>query len=140
MIYLKLLSSNRNVAIIRKNISNYLPNELLDFRNAMEKFMLIRDNRGYNHIAGFHGAPDFYCWHHQRNDRYGVSNTRPISRMIFLLTKFYPSTLNYQNPTFPIFLPFSSWMNSMPSWWSMYSHQAGIGSVAPRLVSASCIS
>ena len=63
------LSSNNSVVIIRKNISNYLPNELLEFRNAMEKFMAIRDNRGYNHIAGFHGAPDFYCWHHQRNDR-----------------------------------------------------------------------
>ena len=63
------LSSNNSVGIIRKNISNYLPNELLDFRNAMDKFMAIRDNRGYNHIAGFHGAPDFYCWHHQRNDR-----------------------------------------------------------------------
>ena len=63
------MSSNNSVVIIRKNISNYLPNELLDFRNAMEKLMAIRDNRGYNHIAGFHGAPDFYCWHHQRNDR-----------------------------------------------------------------------
>jgi tyrosinase len=35
----------------------------------MNKLMKIRDNRGYNHIAGFHGAPDFYCWHHQRNER-----------------------------------------------------------------------
>ena len=27
--------------------------------------MEISDNRGYNHISGFHGAPNFYCWHHQ---------------------------------------------------------------------------
>lgn len=23
------------------------------------------DNRGFNHIAGLHGIPNFHCWHHQ---------------------------------------------------------------------------
>jgi tyrosinase len=27
------------------------------------------DNRGYNYLAGFHGVPGWYCWHHQRNLR-----------------------------------------------------------------------
>jgi tyrosinase len=31
--------------------------------------MKITDNRGYGHIAGFHGVPDWYCWHHDRNFR-----------------------------------------------------------------------
>ena len=35
--------------------------------DAMRASQAISDNRGYNHIAGFHGAPGFYCWHHQRS-------------------------------------------------------------------------
>jgi len=31
------------------------------------RMMEISDNRGYNYIAGFHGVPGWYCWHHQRN-------------------------------------------------------------------------
>ena len=27
------------------------------------------DSKGYNHIAGLHGAPNWYCWHNQRNPR-----------------------------------------------------------------------
>lgn len=27
------------------------------------------DRASYNTIAGFHGAPGWYCWHHQRNPR-----------------------------------------------------------------------
>ena len=27
------------------------------------------DRAGYNTLAGFHGAPGWYCWHHQRNPR-----------------------------------------------------------------------
>jgi hypothetical protein len=37
------------------NISNYSPQRLDAFRAAMKAFMAITDNRGYNHIAGFHG-------------------------------------------------------------------------------------
>jgi hypothetical protein len=29
------------------------------FRDALAKMMNIKDNRGYNHIAGFHGIPDW---------------------------------------------------------------------------------
>jgi tyrosinase len=35
-------------------------------RSAFSISMGISDNRGYNHIAGFHGVPDWYCWHQQR--------------------------------------------------------------------------
>jgi tyrosinase len=31
--------------------------------------MQIGDNRGYNYLAGLHGVPGWYCWHHQRNTR-----------------------------------------------------------------------
>lgn len=31
--------------------------------------MKISDNRGYDHIARFHGITDWDCWHHSRNYR-----------------------------------------------------------------------
>jgi hypothetical protein len=31
--------------------------------------MQINDNRGYQVLAGRHGVPDWYCWHHQQNAR-----------------------------------------------------------------------
>jgi len=67
--YSSLSENNSDIVLVRKNLSNLNPEQLNSFRNAMEKMMKIRDERGYNHIAGFHGAPDFYCWHHQRNRR-----------------------------------------------------------------------
>src|SRR3954452_20466371 len=39
------------------------------FGQATAESAQIGDNRGYNHIAGFHGAPFWYCWHHQFNPR-----------------------------------------------------------------------
>lgn len=63
------MSQSNNIKIIRKNVSNLSENELKSFRDAMDKIMKISDNRGYDHIAGFHGVPDWYCWHHGRNFR-----------------------------------------------------------------------
>jgi tyrosinase len=37
------------------------------FRQAMDKMQAIGDKRGFNYVAGFHGVPDWDCWHHQRN-------------------------------------------------------------------------
>ena len=39
------------------------------FRTSMAALQSRLDNRGFNHIAGFHGAPGWYCWHHQNNPR-----------------------------------------------------------------------
>ena len=35
--------------------------------------MDINDNRGYGFIAGFHGVPSWYCWHHQTDRRITIS-------------------------------------------------------------------
>jgi tyrosinase len=43
--------------------------QLKDVRRAYKLMMEINDNRGYGQVAGFHGLPDWYCWHHQRNTR-----------------------------------------------------------------------
>jgi tyrosinase len=40
---------------------------MTSFAQAMTAAQAITDNRGYNFIAGFHGAPSWYCWHHQTN-------------------------------------------------------------------------
>jgi tyrosinase len=48
------------------------------FRAAIRAAQAISDNRGYNYIAGFHGAPGNYCWHHQFNPR------TPLQARLFL--------------------------------------------------------
>src|SRR3954447_6078275 len=45
---------------------------MVTFRDALGQAQAIPDNRGYNHIAGFHGAPGQYCWHHQHSQRTAV--------------------------------------------------------------------
>ena len=39
------------------------------FAKAMTRIQSIEDNRGYDYIAGLHGAPGWYCWHHQFSRR-----------------------------------------------------------------------
>jgi tyrosinase len=48
------------------------------FRDAMAAAEAITDNRGYSFIAGFHGAPSWYCWHHQFSPR------TPVQSRLFL--------------------------------------------------------
>jgi tyrosinase len=45
---------------------------------AMAAAEVLSDNRGYNHIAGFHGTPNWWCWHHQINRR------TPLQARLFL--------------------------------------------------------
>ena len=51
---------------------------MTQFREAMREALAIWDNRGYNYIAGFHGAPGWYCWHHQFSPR------TPVQARLFL--------------------------------------------------------
>jgi tyrosinase len=48
------------------------------YRQAMRVSQAIMDNRGYNYIAGFHGAPGWYCWHYQ------YSRRTPLQARLFL--------------------------------------------------------
>ena len=54
---------------LRKDVRNLSDQELTDLRTAYGQMMQIRENRGYNYLAGLHGVPGWYCWHHQRNTR-----------------------------------------------------------------------
>jgi tyrosinase len=47
--------------------------ELNNLRTAFKISMGISDNRGYGYIAGFHGVPSWYCWHHQTDRRTTIS-------------------------------------------------------------------
>lgn len=40
--------------------------------NAMRALQSRLDNRSFNYIAGLHGAPGWYCWHHQASRRTAV--------------------------------------------------------------------
>jgi tyrosinase len=51
---------------LRKRVRNLSDKELKDLRNAYGRMMQIRDNRGFNYVSGFHGAPGWYSWHHQQ--------------------------------------------------------------------------
>lgn len=54
------------------------PEQMASFMSAMSAAEGLSDNRGYNHVAGFHGAPNWYCWHHQANPR------TPLQARLFL--------------------------------------------------------
>jgi tyrosinase len=48
------------------------------FIRAMTAIQARLDNKGFNYIGGFHGAPNWYCWHHQRSPR------TPVQARLFL--------------------------------------------------------
>ncbi|HEY1544376.1 MAG TPA: tyrosinase family protein [Xanthobacteraceae bacterium] len=53
----------------RLGVHNLDDAQVTDLRRAYAQMMQIRDNRGYAFLAGLHGAPSWYCWHHQQNAR-----------------------------------------------------------------------
>ena len=103
--------------IVRKNISSFTPEDLKKFRIAMEKFMAIRDNRGYNFIAGFHGAPDWFCWHGEGNYREKVRRARFFLPWHRAYLKHFEDYLRDHDPSVAI-----PWWD----WTSPLSHQVGI--------------
>lgn len=50
---------------LRKSIYNLTADELAAYREAVTKLMAIKDNRGYNFVAGIHGVPQGLCIHHE---------------------------------------------------------------------------
>jgi tyrosinase len=54
---------------IRLGVHNLDDAAVAAFRDSYRQMMAISDNRGYQYLAGLHGAPSWYCWHHQQNAR-----------------------------------------------------------------------
>lgn len=64
--------------VYRLKVGDVNASAMVAFRTAMVSLQARLDNRGYNFIAGFHGAPGWYCWHHQHAPR------SPIQARLFL--------------------------------------------------------
>ena len=54
---------------VRLGIHNLNPAQVTDLRTAYGQIQAISDNRGFQYLAGLHGAPSWYCWHHQQNSK-----------------------------------------------------------------------
>lgn len=54
---------------LRYGVHNLTDPQLKDLRAAYAGQQAISDNRGYQYLAGLHGVPGFWCWHHQGNAR-----------------------------------------------------------------------
>ena len=54
---------------MRQGVHNLDASQVAAFRESYRQMMQISDNRGYQALAGRHGVPDWYCWHHQQNAR-----------------------------------------------------------------------
>jgi tyrosinase len=54
---------------IRAGVHNLTTPQIADLRNAYGQIEGISDNRGFQFLAGLHGVPSWYCWHHQQNSR-----------------------------------------------------------------------
>lgn len=52
---------------VRLGVHNLSDDQVTAFRDAYRQMMQITDNRGYQFLAGLHGVPSWYCWHHQHN-------------------------------------------------------------------------
>src|ERR1700730_11486543 len=54
---------------LRIGVQNLGDDQVAALRDAYRQMMQISDNRGYQFLAGLHGVPSWYCWHHQQNAR-----------------------------------------------------------------------
>ena len=54
---------------IRLGVHNLDDAQVASFRSSYQQMMAIGDNRGFQYLAGLHGVPSWYCWHHQQNSR-----------------------------------------------------------------------
>jgi tyrosinase len=64
--------------VYRLEVSDQSATQMQAFQAALAAAQKRSDNESYNWIAGFHGAPGWYCWHHQINRR------TPVQARLFL--------------------------------------------------------
>lgn len=58
--------------VYRAEVTDRSDPRMAAFATAMAAAEQRTDNESYNFIAGFHGAPGWYCWHHQFNPRVSI--------------------------------------------------------------------
>ena len=52
---------------IRAGVHNLTDQNVADLRSAYGQIQAFSDNRSFQYLAGLHGVPSWYCWHHQGN-------------------------------------------------------------------------
>lgn len=104
---------------VRKNIDNLGASELKALRSGYAKAQSILDNRSYNHFAGLHGIPNWFCWHHGHTQA-SVANANlflPWHRAYLL---YFERAIRDQSPATPkVGLPWWDWT-------SLRSHTVGV--------------
>lgn len=104
---------------VRKNADNLSALELRALRAGYARAQTIMDNRGYNHFAGLHGIPNWYCWHHShvQGSTLNANLFLPWHRAFLL---YFEKAIRDQSPPIPkVGLP---WWN----WSSAQSHLTGV--------------
>src|SRR5262249_41711598 len=51
--------------VTRQEVAHLSADDLQGYRDGVRQMQAISDNRGFQVIAGYHGIPGHYCWHHQ---------------------------------------------------------------------------
>lgn len=57
----------------RQGVHDLAAGQIDVFRDTYRQMMAITDNRSFQYFSGLHGAPNWYCWHHQQNARSAVN-------------------------------------------------------------------
>jgi tyrosinase len=105
--------------IVRKNADNLDPTELQALRTGYSKAQAILDNRSYNHFAGLHGIPNWFCWHHDHVQGSAINANLflPWHRAYLL---FFERAIRDQSPAAPkVGLPWWDWTSAA-------SHATGV--------------
>ena len=61
------MGTTANDLRVRLGVHNLSSEQVGAFREAYRQMVSISDNRSYRFFAGLHGAPNWFCWHHQQN-------------------------------------------------------------------------
>jgi len=108
-----------NGTSLRKEVSKLQPPELSALQDAYQKMMAFSatDNRSWIYWAGYHGFPNWYCWHH---GRVGMGTPQPVNLFLpwhraYLL--YFENVARDQNEEATI-----PWWD----WTSDQSHQIGV--------------
>ena len=108
--------------IVRKNTDALPPEELQALREAYRNARQIRDNRGYNYLAGLHGIPNWYCWHHDRSQSSNVNAQLFLPWHRAYLLYFERAIRDQRPPGTKVGLPWWDWT-------SPRSHTTGVPTV-----------
>ena len=51
--------------VYRLRVAEPTTAHMATFVKAIRAMQARLDNKGFNYVSGLHGAPSWYCWHHQ---------------------------------------------------------------------------